>query len=188
MARSVWALSDTSTVEHMEATTDPNAKNWLFGLMDILSHDQFTMLVVSLWAIWTARRKAIHEEIFQSLLSTHGFITSYLQELRQLAKPPSATPSSGRSREAQWIPPTNNLSKINVDAAVSKTEVRGAMAALCRSHDGVYLGASAIVYEGISNPSTLEVLACREALALAEDLGLSRIHIASDCFPRLFPI
>jgi ribonuclease HI len=79
------------------------------------------------------------------------------------------------------------LSKINVDAAVSRTGVRGAVAALCRNHDGVYLGALAIVYEEISNPSTLEVLACREALALAEDLWLE-IYVVSDCSMVVFDI
>jgi hypothetical protein len=39
-------------------------KKLLFGLMDSLSHDQFTKLGVSLWVIWSTWRKAIHEEIF----------------------------------------------------------------------------------------------------------------------------
>jgi hypothetical protein len=44
----------------------------------------------------------------------------------------------------------------------------GTTAALCRSHGGVYLGASAIVlYEGIYDPSTLEIPACRGALAFS---------------------
>jgi hypothetical protein len=43
------------------------------------------------------------------------------------------------------------------------------------------LGASAIVIQGSTDPSTLESLACREALALAEDLGIGRVLVASDC-------
>ena len=31
------------------------------------------------------------------------------------------------------------------------------------------------------HPATLEVYAVREALALAEDLGVQRLHVASDC-------
>jgi ribonuclease HI len=45
----------------------------------------------------------------------------------------------------------------------------------------IYLGASAIVVRGITNSATLEALACREALALAEDLNLQRIFVSSDC-------
>jgi hypothetical protein len=51
MARSVWVLSDSSLLEYMEESTEPDAKRWLFGLMDVLSHDEFTRLVVTLWAI-----------------------------------------------------------------------------------------------------------------------------------------
>jgi hypothetical protein len=45
----------------------------------------------------------------------------------------------------------------------------------------VFLGASAQVIHGMSDPDTLEAIACREALALARDLALNHIHVASDC-------
>jgi len=123
MAASVWALSDEVMVEHMMSIGEPNAKNWLFSLIESLPHEQFTQLTITLWAIWTARRKAIHEEIFQSPLSTHGFINSYLEDLKSIAKPPSGTPVHAVPvpRQARWIPPPRAIPKINVDAAVSKT-------------------------------------------------------------------
>jgi hypothetical protein len=48
--------------------------------METLSRDDFACVVVTLWAIWYARRKIIHEEIF-SPLSTHLFIENYLRDL-----------------------------------------------------------------------------------------------------------
>ena len=39
----------------------------------------------------------------------------------------------------------------------------------------------ALVIKGTNDPSTLEALAVREALALADDLNSCRIHVASDC-------
>jgi ribonuclease HI len=71
--------------------------------------------------------------------------------------------------------------KINVDAAVWKTSNSGAIAAMCRSESGVYLGAFAVVIHGISDPETLEAMACREAFSLALDLQEKKVHIASDC-------
>ena len=38
-----------------------------------------------------------------------------------------------------------------------------------------------MVFKGITGPTTLEALAVREALALAEDLNIQAIHVASDC-------
>ncbi|KAE8783352.1 putative cysteine-rich receptor-like protein kinase 20 [Hordeum vulgare] len=74
-----------------------------------------------------------------------------------------------------------NFSKLNTDAAVSNNNRYGAVAAVCRSHTGLFLGASVIVFGSIYDPPTLEALAIREALAQARDLNLQQIYVASDC-------
>lgn len=61
--------------------SDPSAKWWIFELRDTLSHAQFVKMVVTLLVIWTARRNVIHENIFQSLMSTHLFIERFINEL-----------------------------------------------------------------------------------------------------------
>ena len=43
------------------------------------------------------------------------------------------------------------------------------------------MGASTLSFKYIVDPPTLEALAIREALALADDLYLRRIQVASDC-------
>jgi hypothetical protein len=70
----------------------------------------------------------------------------------------------------KWILPPSGSAKINVDTAVVMTNAKGVIAAVCRSERGVFLGASAMVFEGISHRKTLEALACRESLELVEDL------------------
>ena len=56
----------------------------------------------------------------------------------------------------------------------------GAVAAISRDSDGHFLGASSVVFRGISEPATLECMAIREALALADDLNVANIQVASD--------
>jgi hypothetical protein len=110
-------------------------------------------------------------------------INSYMGELRSLAQPqhnPNTQASTVRAK-AQWIPPPKDIVKFNVDASVSKTEARGVAAAFCRDVHGNYLGASAVVFRGITDPVILEALACREAQALADDLNCSKFFVASDC-------
>jgi hypothetical protein len=51
MERSVWALADEEVIEHMHATTKPNAMSWLFNMMDSLTSEHFVLMGVSLWAI-----------------------------------------------------------------------------------------------------------------------------------------
>jgi ribonuclease HI len=81
----------------------------------------------------------------------------------------------------RWIAPPDGVTKINVDAAVSKGTARGAVGVVCRSQNGDVLGVSAMVFEGLTEPGILEALACREALDAAEDLYLAEILVASDC-------
>ena len=52
---------------------------------------------------------------------------------------------------------------------------------ICRDHNDLYLGSSAVVFSGTTDPTVLEAYTCRKSLALAEDLNLQSIHIASDC-------
>ena len=52
---------------------------------------------------------------------------------------------------------------------------------MCRDERGVVLDASSLTVDGISDPTVLEAMACMEALALAQDLHLQRITVASDC-------
>jgi ribonuclease HI len=79
------------------------------------------------------------------------------------------------------VPPPEGISKINTDGAVSKQELRGAVACVCRDNRAEFLGASATVYDGLINPEVLGTLACSEALALAEDMHLNKLWVASDC-------
>ena len=81
MSASVWALAPEELVHHMVERQEDRPKNWLFALHEILDANAFVQMIVTLWAILGARRKAIYEDIFQSPLSTHGFITRYLTEL-----------------------------------------------------------------------------------------------------------
>jgi hypothetical protein len=66
VARCVWALADEGIVEHLCRNEDPSAKQWLFAMMESLSKVDFARVAVTIWAIWYARRKIIHDEEFQS--------------------------------------------------------------------------------------------------------------------------
>ena len=81
----------------------------------------------------------------------------------------------------RWIPPPQGVLKVNVDAALSKNSDTAAVAAVARDETGMFLGASALVVEGITSPEVAEAMACREGLALASDLDLQKIRIATDC-------
>ncbi|XP_071685478.1 uncharacterized protein [Lolium perenne] len=181
MSRCVWALVDDHITEHMQQTEEGCARKWLAQMMETLPHEEQITVFVTLWAIWHARRKAIHEQIFQSPLFVHHFVQNYLKDL-ELSKRTVQQPAAATETIApRWIPPPTGMVKINVDAAVGKNLKRGSVAAIARSSDGVFLGASALIYPGVTEAETLEALACREACDLARDIYASRVRVASDC-------
>jgi hypothetical protein len=64
--------------------------------MDSLSHALFVKLSVTLWAIWVARRKAIHESIFQSRPQfINCLINKFIDELDMIKEIP-LVPSQGQ--------------------------------------------------------------------------------------------
>jgi hypothetical protein len=140
-------------------------------MMESLSRDDFARVAVTLWAIWYARRKIIHDEEFQSPLSTHLFIESYLRDLAISTKVSKKIPGGAAQPKApRWIPPSVGCAKLNVDAAMSKQDRGGAVGVVCRSEQGVFLGASSLSVPGIADPTVMEAIACREAMALVKDL------------------
>ena len=111
------------------------------------------------------------------------FFNRYLDELEVANVGRTTTTSPAiQQNPSRWRPPDDDACvKINVDGAVSRSGRTGACAAICRDKEGNYIGASAVVFEGLVHAASLEAQACNEALALAQDLHLSHVIRASDC-------
>jgi hypothetical protein len=88
---------------------------------------------------------------------------------------------NGVRSPCRWSPALPGLVKFNVDAAVSRGGDHGAVSAVCRDANGRFLGASTRTIKEISDPATLEAIASSEALVLADDLGVARFQLSSDC-------
>jgi hypothetical protein len=182
MSRCVWALEDEEIMEHLQCSEEGDARAWLATMIATLKHEERVRVFVTLWSIWHARRKAIHEQIYQSPLSVHAFVNQFIVDLAQVRSPSSKQAAPGVSEPGPvWIPPPTGVLKINVDAAVSKNTGRGAVVAIARDHEGMFMGASALVFPGNTDAETLKALACREGLALAQDIYARRICLARDC-------
>ncbi|XBH73176.1 hypothetical protein VPH35_100320 [Triticum aestivum] len=71
--------------------------------------------------------------------------------------------------------------KINVDGGLSRSGERGAVSAVCRDGMSKFMGASAVVVDGLVDSETLQAVGCSEALSLAFDLNISSVQVATDC-------
>jgi hypothetical protein len=81
MAKAVWALEQDEIAGALCTINEVDVRAWLAAVWKALSNEAIARVVTRLWAIWHARRKVIHENIFQSPLSTHFFVERYLEEL-----------------------------------------------------------------------------------------------------------
>ena len=140
-------------------------------------------ILLTCWAIWHARRKAIHEGKFQSPLATLGVVNRLINKL-QISNEFQGWNSSNRSRhrkeDSYMDSPELSLHKLNGDATVSRKGSTGAVGAVCCNDQGMFVAASATVYP-LADVETLEAIACVEALALIEDCGIRKVKAALDC-------
>jgi hypothetical protein len=120
-ARCVWALTDEDITEHIALSTEPAARQWIFSMIETMKKGDLIRMLVTLWAIWHARRKAIHEDVFQSPMATISFVNRFLADLE------------GCGRPVKWTAPPEGVTKINVDAAVAKIACKGTIGVVCRS-------------------------------------------------------
>ena len=104
----------------------------------------------------------------------------FLADLAE-SKPVQKEWKSAQTKQPSWIPPPPGFGKINVDAALAKNTTKFTMAAVACDEAGNFLGASALVMEGITDPEMAEAMACHEEMTLASDLVLQKFKLASDC-------
>ena len=166
-ARCVWALQCDEIIEFIVSTQQQDARGWLHEAMKFLSHDELVRVTVTLWAIWYAKRKIIHENIHQSPLSTYYFVERFLADLGTSKSTGNARQPT-QAKQTRWIPPPPGFVKINVDAALAKNSTKVTMAAVPRDEAGNFVGASALVMEGISDSEMAEVMVCRPGFGPAQ--------------------
>ena len=86
LAKCVWALEKEDIIEFIGCLQEQDARAWLAQTFSSLPQEDLVRVTINMWAIWYARRKAIHEAIFQSPLSTHSFVERFISDLN-LTKP-----------------------------------------------------------------------------------------------------
>jgi hypothetical protein len=138
MSKCVWALEKEDITDFIGALQEEDARAWLAKVLPSLPQEDMVRVVVTIWAIWHARRKAIHENLFQCPLSTHAFIDKFVSELGETTMVWTRERQLGRPAR-RWIPPLGDLAKINVDAAVSKNSGRALVATIARTRKEISL-------------------------------------------------
>ncbi|CAM0872492.1 unnamed protein product [Alopecurus aequalis] len=144
---------------------------------EVIPRKDAGIMIIVMWAVWHSRNRFTHgEEKFQPQRSME-LIDDIV---RSLELPPSPKLTKQRAVTG-WEPPEEGWLKINIDAAVEAILGKGGTGMVARNCTGEFVFAKSIPYEGVTDPETLQVLACRDALAAAVDKGMSRLVIETDC-------
>jgi hypothetical protein len=87
LARSVWTLERENITEFLSQVHWTDARAWLAEVMNSIKHAEVTRVVVRMWAVWYARRKAIHMRISFRAHSRHIILlNASSRRLRRLNK------------------------------------------------------------------------------------------------------
>ncbi|KAK5834067.1 hypothetical protein PVK06_017940 [Gossypium arboreum] len=147
---------------------------WFTWFVQNSSTDICRYFLRTIWAIWSARNKWIHEGKKMSGAETARFRVQYLQELNSIKRGKLAfSPIS-----VEWRPPIQRFYKINFDAAVDLKTQRSFSGLLVRDWKGEILATKTINHENIPTGFAAEAVACLQAVILGRDLRLNKFLYA----------
>jgi hypothetical protein len=143
-----------------------------------LPADRQITTVALLWCWWAERNKENHKERrltvdeFQFQVRRHT--AEWVSQNRCLNHP---NPTAAQ----RWNPPPEDYMMINCDGAFSAERAEGGWGAVARDHVGDLVFAAAGHLTHTSQAMHAEAVAVKNALSIADQMGIGRIIIASDC-------
>ena len=71
----------------------------------------------------------------------------------------------------KWNRPDQDWIKINTDSVVDSLANVGGVGLVARDHEGSFVFGKCMRYEGITEPESIELLACRDVVVAAAEKG-----------------
>ncbi|KAE8665798.1 hypothetical protein F3Y22_tig00112528pilonHSYRG00026 [Hibiscus syriacus] len=153
---------------------------WLQFLLNVLTIEEFWLLLVLLYQIWHRRNLVVHENRM-----THGWqVTASSRALLASYDSSKGFTNSNRTSSAalknNWCKPPDAAIKINVDAACSRSSGRSTISVLARDHHGLVVACHASPLAGPCDVGLVEAAAVTLGIRMAIDLQFSEITIECD--------
>ncbi|KAH9768568.1 putative reverse transcriptase/RNA-dependent DNA polymerase [Citrus sinensis] len=139
-ARKVWELAQLPMQSHSEQSQD-----FLSTVQDLCSRArkrEAELMVVYCWMIWFARNNFIFEGKKLEPRISAAKVESILEAYQRVRKAESAKVSPDkRANQQRWKPPSENVLKLNVDAAINNKDQVTGLGAVIRNSDGLVIAA-----------------------------------------------
>ncbi|KAL4272451.1 hypothetical protein GQ457_13G023230 [Hibiscus cannabinus] len=152
-------------------------KEWLSWLFDSFPMNRLVLLVITLWSLWYARNKKVHEANLQTPEQICAFIVSYCRELELIA---SKLHLISSTQNSLWQAPDPPLVKANFDASFSGVDRASWSGVVVRNSIGEIMGACRRFSPYVASAFMAEAYAALHAIDLLVDLGFDSAVIEGD--------
>jgi ribonuclease HI len=156
---------------------DGTLKWWMLDALQAMKENAARAFLTTLYEIWEVRNAVVHEDILNSPASVARKIHYLIQECENLHQPTAQTCPRPSVR---WSKPPRGWIKANSDGALNMEKRIGGCGAILRNHDGNVVVARSSKVDNVMDVETVELLACRQALVLAEELRIPKIMLEMD--------
>ncbi|XP_031127606.1 uncharacterized protein LOC116029699 [Ipomoea triloba] len=197
--RHVWAgsgcpfcVAESETMEHLFCACPQTKQVWddssilfeeslpllLNKLFDDGCLNKAVHAAAILWIIWCTRNDVVWNEGSWSIIGMRRQVAG-LREVWHTAYSQSAFVHATIPSPYNWSPPTENLIKCNVDAAVNDNGA--SYGVVIQDHNGKYVDACDGRLGLVRDPLLAETMAAKEALSWLKASGYSNLIFETDC-------
>ncbi|KAL5819206.1 hypothetical protein ACOSQ4_023048 [Xanthoceras sorbifolium] len=156
----------------------------LLELKDIQTHDKYLGLpslvgrnkrrmCMVLWGIWFNRNAGVHSGVVRSAEVLLSWISGLLVEFKDTHRALAASKGAPTTAATVWSCPPPGMLKLNTDVAVKPGNDCVGVGAVIRDSSRLVVAAVSKTLLGCFSAETSEMLALREGLLLARNLGLN---------------
>jgi ribonuclease HI len=153
-------------------------QNWLLDWFAALPAEELATAMTTIYHLWLSRNNAREEVMIENPVKIADRVVYLLEEWRSLK--PVGTCRQPREKE-HWLPPEEGWLKVNADGALSAAEGHGGGGVIARNSQGGFVAAASCFFPHVVDPERAELLACRRAVQLAKEVGVSKLAMETDC-------
>ncbi|KAL4354038.1 hypothetical protein GQ457_06G007780 [Hibiscus cannabinus] len=152
-------------------------KEWLSWLLTNTPNTKHVEISVTLYAIWYARNKFVHEGSRQTREEILTFIQSMTTDLQNIS---ARLQGPSLPSPIAWSAPSPPFVKANFDAKFCSVSHSSWSAVIIRDNQGHVLGACCCKALQIPSPFVAEAMSLIHAISLADDLGFHSVIFEGD--------
>jgi ribonuclease HI len=152
---------------------------WARDMLDtqIMKKKDAAVAISVMWCIWGSRNSYNHGEVKYQPMKSMDLVDEFVKTLEI---PSQLVPTQVKEIQL-WSRPRAGWRKMNCDGALNAAGAMAGAGVVARDENGSFVVAECRRYDHIIDPEIAEVLACRDALVLAQSRGWNHIEVETDC-------